>query len=288
MGDIGPASTARGLSQSFLWKAGKTFMEEITTEDHKLRDAFALHKDMLPSEERIDEIQAHCPLDVSSYYRARDGIGGDIWGIEAVGPQRVMIYVADFTGHGIAAALNAARFHSFVHADRQGMDQPSSLLQRLNERLHEVLPVDEFATMFCATINFKTQTLEYASAGAPPPLYRESLDDPFKILNQPSLPLGIASNVSYESETVPFKSGGALVLYSDGLIETPRPPRSRLTTESLSGFLDRTKKVSSFELCRSLTEELFPDPAMDSEDDITLAVAQHTGRDLGDVVDYDI
>ena len=150
-------------------------MEEITPEDHRLRSAFALHKDMLPSEERIDQIQAHCPLDVSSYYRARDGIGGDIWGIEAVGPQRVMIYVADFAGHGIAAALNAARFHTFVHVDRQNMDKPSSLLRRLNERLHEVLPVDEFATMFCATIDFKTQTMEYASAGAPPPLYRESL-----------------------------------------------------------------------------------------------------------------
>ena len=263
-------------------------MEEITLENHRLRSAFALAKDMLPSEERIDKIQAHYPLDVSSYYRARDGIGGDIWGIEAVGPQRVMIYVADFSGHGIAAALNAARFHSFVRVDHHRMAKPSSLLRRLNERLHEVLPVDKFATMFCATIDFKTQTMEYASAGAPPPLYRESQDGPFKILSQPSLPLGITPNVAYASETVPFKAGGTLVLYSDGLIETPTPPRSRLTTESLSGFLDRTKQVSSSELCRGVTEELFPDPAMDLDDDITLAVAQHTGRDLGDGVDYEI
>ena len=216
-------------------------MEEITPEEHKRRSAFALHKDMLPSEERIDQIQAHCPLDVSSYYRARDGIGGDIWGLEAVGPQRVMIYLADFTGHGIGAALNAARFHTFVHLDRNRMDEPTSLLWQLNERLHEVLPVDEFATMFCATIDFKTQTMEYASAGAPPPLYRDSQDGPFQILNQPSLPLGITPNVAYASETVPFKAGGALVLYSDGLIETPRPPRSRLTTEILKRISRQNK-----------------------------------------------
>jgi phosphoserine phosphatase RsbU/P len=263
-------------------------MEELTPDDHKSRSAFELHKDILPSEERIDRIQAHCPLDVSSYYRAHDGVGGDIWGIEAVGPQRVVIYVADFIGHGIAAALNAARLHSFVHVDRHRMDKPSSLLQRLNERLYEVLPVDEFATMFCATIDFKAQTIEYASAGAPPPLYRESSDAHYDILWQPSLPLGITKSVAYESKTVPFKAGGALVLYSDGLIETPRPPRSRLTTESLSGFLGRTKQASSYELCRSITEELFPGSAMDSDDDITLAVAQHTGRDVPAVVDYEI
>ena len=233
-------------------------MEEITPQDHRLRRAFALHKDILPTETRIDQIQAHCPLDVSSFYRARDGIGGDIWGIEAVGPQRVMLYMADFIGHGLPAALNAARLHSFVQAARHWMHQPSSLLRRLNERLHEVLPVDEFATMFCATIDFKTQTMEYASAGAPPPLYRGSGDGPFKILNQPSLPLGISPNAAYASETVPFTAGGALVLYSDGVIETPRPPRSRLTTESLGGFLDRTEQVSSSELCRSVTEETLP------------------------------
>lgn len=128
----------------------------------------------------------------------------------------------------------------------------------------------------------------YASAGAPPQLYRESSDGSFEILNQPSLPLGIAPNVAYASKTVPFKAGGAIVLYSDGLIETPRPPRSRLTTESLGGFLDRTEPMSSFELCRSVTEELFPDSTMDPDDDITLAVAQHTGRNLGDVANYEI
>ena len=191
-------------------------------------------------------------------------------------------------GHGAAAALNAARLHSFVQMDRQKADKPSSLLQRLNQRLHEVLPVDQFATMFCATMDFKAQRIEYASAGAPPQLYRESSDGPFDILLQPSLPLGITADTAYATETVPFKAGGALVLYSDGLIETPKPPRSRLTTESLRGFLDRTRQLSSLELCRSVADELFPGPGMDSDDDITLAVAQHTGRDLGKVADDEI
>jgi sigma-B regulation protein RsbU (phosphoserine phosphatase) len=263
-------------------------MEGILPPDYKLRSEFALHTGMLPSEERIDQIQAHSPLDVSSYHRTPDGIGGDLWGIEAVGPQRIMMYVADFVGHGVAAARNAARLHSFLHLDRRKMDKPASLLRRLNERLHEVLHVDQFATMFCATLDLKTQTIEYASAGAPPQLHRESADGQFNILSQPSLPLGIAAHADYASETVPFKAGGALVLYSDGVIETPKPPRSRLTTESLRGFLGKTKQVSSFELCQSVARKLFPGPEMDPHDDITLAVCQHTGRNFRDVVDYEI
>lgn len=276
------------LLQTSMGKAGKARMEERSVPDQGLGSAIALQRNMLPSANQIEHIQAHSPLDVSSYHRTPDEIGGDIWGIEVIGPQRILMYVADLAGHGIAAALSAARLHSFVQADRQKTDKPSSFLRRLNLRLHEVLPIDQFATMFCATIDFKTQTMEYASAGAPPQLYRESSGGQFGILCQPSLPLGIAANAAYASETVPFKAGGALVLYSDGLIETPKPPRSRLTTESLRGFLNKTKTVSSSELCQSVVDELFPTPAVHADDDITLAIVQHSGLEMGNAVNYEI
>ena len=95
--------------------------------DEQLASAIALQNDMLPSAARIAQIQAHCPLDVSSYYNQLNGVGGDIWGIDMTRPQRVMIYIADFTGHGVAAALNAARFHSFAHMMWQRTERPESL-----------------------------------------------------------------------------------------------------------------------------------------------------------------
>ena len=136
--------------------------------DEQLESAIALQNGMLPSAARLAQIQAHCPLELASYYKARDAIGGDIWGVEVTGPQRIMIYVADFTGHGFAAALNAARFHSFVHMMWQRTGRPDFLLKRLNQTLQEVLPLGQFATMFCAMIDFNMQRLEYASAGVPP------------------------------------------------------------------------------------------------------------------------
>ncbi len=233
--------------------------------DDQLTAAIALQSEMLPSAERLAQVQAHCPLDVASYYKARDRIGGDIWGIEVTGPQRCMIYVADFTGHGVAAALNTARFHSFVHMMWQRTDKPGVLLWKLNKRLHEVLPSNQFATMFCATLDFQAQSIEYASAGAPPQLYRKSSDSPFEILSQPSLPLGILRDTVYESRTVPFLHGGALALYTDGLIETPRPPHSIFTGDSLKDFLNTLPhwKTSS-DICQTVVDRLFSKPATSS------------------------
>ncbi len=256
--------------------------------DEQLASAIALQDEMLPGRERIEQIEAACPLEVASTYRARDGVGGDIWGLEATGPQRVLLYIADFTGHGLAAALNTARFHSFLHIVSRRTDKPASLLRRLNQRLNEVLPVGQFATMFCANLDFQAQTLEFASAGAPPQLYRRSPAEGFKLLSKPGLPLGIMSNTVYESETVPFEPGGALVLYSDALVETPTQPYPVLTPEGLQRLLDATPAGSATEMQERIKRTLFAEPAVELEDDLTLVVARHTGERMGSSWDFEI
>jgi hypothetical protein len=258
---------------------GRTLLFVTSEMDHQLAAAMALQNDMLPSSEQLTQIQGHCPLDLSSYYKPRDGVGGDIWGTEIISPQCIMIYIADFTGHGVSAALNTTRFHSFVHVELANTDKPGWLLSRLNSRLHAVLPTGQFATMFCAIIDFNMQTIEYASAGAPPQLYRKSSEDPFEVISQPSLPLGILSDMAYESQSVAFRPGGALILYTDGLVETPKPPRSLHTTESLIELLNKTNGATSLELCHLILGP-FSKSTVKPDDDVTLVVVKHTSGDI--------
>ena len=255
---------------------GRTLLALTREMEHQLAAATALQSDMLPSAEQLAHIQGRCPLDLSSYYKPRDGIGGDFWGTEVIGPQRIMIFIADFTGHGVSAALNTARFHSFVHMELKSTNNPAWLLRNLNNRLHAVMPADQFATMFCAVINFHMHTIEYASAGAPPQLYRKSSEAPFKVISQPGLPLGVLPDVAYESQTVAFCAGGSLVLYTDGLVETPKPPRSLYTTESLMELLNKTGQATSLQMCHRLLGR-FSRPTIKADDDVTLIIAKHTG-----------
>ena len=282
-GDVQTLTKLAGIAVSML-KSRRAMLDL----DDQLTSAVALQEKMLPGKTRLEHIQAACPLDIESYYKARDGIGGDIWGIEATSPQRVLLYVADFTGHGLAAALNTARFHSFVHIASQRTDKPASMLRRLNERLHEVLPVEQFATMFCATLDFRAQTMEYASAGAPPQLYRRSSAEPFELLAEPGLPLGIMRNAIFESKTLPFGPGGVLALYSDGIIETPRPPDPIFTPASLRALLNAFPEGSAAELSNKITSALFFDPTIKADDDLTLIVAKHTGECMDLAFDYEI
>ena len=249
-------------------------------ECEQLGNAIALQSEMLPSAAQIEEIKAACPLDLASFYVARDGIGGDIWGAEMIGDRRVMLYVADFTGHGVTAALNTARFHSFVHMTSRKADDPGSLLTHLNQKLGEVLPLGQFATMFCAVLDFKTNSMEYASAGAMPQLYRRSAEEPFELIAKPGVPLGLMRGVEYEWYTVPFQPGGALLLYTDALIETPRPPKSIFTAQSLKEYLNEaTGTQDALQMCRNVMNKICSNKSVRLDDDLTLIVARHIGED---------
>jgi hypothetical protein len=255
---------------------GRTLLTLTSEMERQLAAAIALQSEMLPSSQRLTQIQDGFPLDLSSCYRPLDSIGGDIWGAELIGPHRILIYIADFTGHGVSAALNTARFHSFMHTELESTDELALLLRRLNNRLHAVLPSDQFATTFCAVMDFDTQTIEYVSAGAPPQLYRSSSEDQFEVITQSGLPLGILPDVAYDSRTVAFRPGGELVLFTDGLVETPKPPRNLFTTVSLREFLNKTKPGASLQLCNLLLDQLSKQ-AIKADDDITLVIAKHTG-----------
>ncbi len=80
-----------------------------------------------------------------------------------------------------------------------------------------------------------------------------------------------------------------LVLFTDGLIETPRPPRSVLTIDQLKDLLNKEEDgKTARELCQAAVSRLFSEPTTKAEDDITLVVAKHTAGKPKPFVDYAI
>ena len=263
------------------FRAALDFNDQMTS-------AIELQKKMLPSKARIKAIEDALPLELASRYKALDGVGGDIWGTETLGPHCLLLFIADFTGHGLAAALNMARFHSFAHMECHRADDPAQILRRLNRRLIEVLPVGQFATMFCAVLDFEAQIIKYASAGSPPQLYRRSSSAAFELLAKPAVPLGILQSAVYESETLPFQPGATLVLYTDALIETPRPPNQIFTPESLKRLVSMDPSRSAAELRAKIMNALLVDPTVPIDDDITLVIALHTNEPMTPLLNFSI
>jgi sigma-B regulation protein RsbU (phosphoserine phosphatase) len=255
-----------------------TEFQEMIAED--LRHAANAQEGLLPSAARIEHLMAVCPLRLASLYEASAGLGGDLWGIDLLGPSRVLIFNADFAGHGVSAALNTVRLHSFIQTATEKPASPAALLDNINQFLCNVLPTGQYATMFCAIMDFGVHSLEYASAAAPPQLLRSAAGRPFEIIEEPGFPLGITREATFDNRVADFAPGAMLLLFSDALIETPPPPNAVFTAEALRDFVDGIGLESGpHTLCERVLRHLFRNISEKPADDLTFIAAEHAMRE---------
>ncbi len=133
------------------------------------------------------------------------------------------VLVADFTGHGLPAAIAALPVTEIFHAmTRDGADE-ACLLAALNQTLFAVLPTERFMAACIASIPASRHELRFWNGGMPPAV----LSSPRGVreLGSRGLPLGIVANAPAAEELLrlPLAGDERLLLLSDGLLEAVNP-----------------------------------------------------------------
>lgn len=197
--------------------------------------ARSMQEAILPAPAALADVGRRCGLTISGHFEPSSEIGGDHWGLEDLGDGRVAVYTVDFTGHGVTAALNAFRLHSLMHRARPKDDSPAAYLSALNERLAQLLPTGQFATLLYGIVDPAQHLFTYASAAAPNPVVWDG--HRALPLDGSGLPAGITPTARYENRVAAFPPGAALLLYSDALLETPDRAGNCLSLEDVAGIM---------------------------------------------------
>lgn len=245
--------------------------------DEELTHARAMQQSLLPTADEICQIEDTYPVNLTSFYCASSGLGGDIWGVRSIGPSQLLVFNIDFSGHGVGPALNTFRLHSYFLNACDNLKDPADWLTQSNRFLYAALPVGQFATMFCGVIDFAAHTLAYACASSPPHLLRIEGEAGIYIpIDGTGLPLGVTREATYESHICQFPPGSTLVLFSDALIETPIPTKPIFTPRSLSQFLNNLSADERLETIRDeVIKTLHADPVSTPADDLTLVMLRY-------------
>lgn len=212
----------------------KSFRRRI---ERDLSQARALQLALAPEADALAELERASGFQINGALHSSDEIGGDVWTAFEIGEDRAGLFVADLTGHGIPAAINAFRLHTLIsRAPRSDLDDPARLLTHLNARLREILPVGQYATAFYGVFDRADGVLRYASAGAPSPLFRSDDEAPFQPLDGSGMFIGAFDGAEYENRIQPFPPGASLLLYSDGFTEARDPEGRMLGERGLAQF----------------------------------------------------
>jgi len=157
-------------------------------------------------------------LEVAWHFDPCDAVGGDLVDVFRLPDGRVLLTVADVTGHGLPAALTTLSVHSILHTCARTRLPLADLAATLNEYLEAHLPDGRFVTMALIAMDPATGALEYINAGHPLPLVRRADGSARGLSPAGSLPLGILPG-PYAPAHDTLEPGEVMLLVSDGLTE---------------------------------------------------------------------
>lgn len=219
-----PINAIELLARVRIHLQNRTLVRDLQTfrrrTEAELDLARKMQERLLPTKARLAEYEASQGVTIDAHFAPSSELGGDFWDVRPDGHGRLAIYLVDFSGHGVGAALNTFRLHTIV----QRMDfslGPADFLGQINRRLCALLPAGQFATMLAGFIDPVENRFVYASAGSTRPLvWAPGAVEPL-FGDSSGLPLGLLASASYETRSVDLPPGGRLFLYSDAAVEIP-------------------------------------------------------------------
>lgn len=196
---------------------------EQSLQGHEYRDlqqdqmaGFAVQQQLLP-------MSGQCLAGMNISYKLFPSlfVSGDTVGVEELQDGRVLFYLADVSGHGVAGALVTVLLNSLLRHDvrnrsKEALGSTGEIVERLNIQLltHNL---EQHITILLAIYDESAGALQYSNAAQFPAALVKTADGATP-LNIGGLPLGVCE-AHYKTFNVALPSSFELVLFSDGVLE---------------------------------------------------------------------
>jgi phosphoserine phosphatase RsbU/P len=173
---------------------------------------------------------------LAAHYQPLIQVGGDIYDWLRLSDGSWLVWIADATGHGAAAAL-LTTFTKLVfrHAAMEGKSA-REILDAVNAEVFSVFKGRSFLTAACVVLRPDSNEVCFSGAGHPPLLVVRR-DGSIQAIASQTPPIGIRATLGGSEATLRIESSDTLLLYTDGLYSMKGPAEERLTPEDAQTFL---------------------------------------------------
>ncbi|MCG8311683.1 MAG: fused response regulator/phosphatase [Pseudomonadales bacterium] len=172
------------------------------------------------------------------------------------------VFLGDFTGHGLPAAIGAMPVSEIFYGMALKGFSMQDILREINKKLKRILPVGVFCCACMADLSFRKETVEYWVGGLPDIFVYRKADHSLEQFPSFNLPLGVLSSDKFNCETkvAPMNQGDRIYMWSDGILEAGNAEEVMFGEDGVKQvFADNQNIDSAF-------------------DELLLAVEKHTGK----------
>jgi serine phosphatase RsbU (regulator of sigma subunit) len=204
---------------------------------------------------------------------ARVEVGGDVYDFMELADGRLAVALGDVTGHGIEAAADMAMAKFVFRSLAREHPEPGDFLQSANDVVVGEIAPGKFITMIYLVIDAKGAV---AAAGAGHPMPRlVAADGTVTALEARGLVLGVERDQEYAEVRATLDLGGAVVLYTDGVLEA-RYEGELYGFERLDGLLAKRHELSAELLAQAVLDDCRSYARGELADDCAVVVVKRT------------
>lgn len=197
-------------------------------------------------------------------------VGGDFYDWDEPNNRLLTLCLCDVMGKGMAAALMMATVRAVFRAVVRDSPPAEALRYMMSTLDKDFEASDSFVTLFMVQLDKETQKLSYVDAGHGYAFILRA-DGQVELLEKRGLPLGILLDETYIQEDFSLASGDALIIYSDGLVDTQ--PEAELDHHALANQIRSCNSAQSIVDCLI---EFATDQVSEAPDDITVVVVRRS------------
>jgi len=256
-------ATGYGL---FVRSIGKEYKRrtEIETE---MKIAQSIHESLLPkSAVKTDWCE------IAGVSLPATEIGGDFYDIIKLSESKILIVIADASGHGTGAGVLSAMTKSSIIQELQHTQSLAELLNNVNRTIFSVTEKNKFITCALALLDRETSTATIITAGHPQILLHSGTS-----LNEyrtQHLALGIQGNTSFSTQLIPIKKNDTLYLITDGILEASNPQQEQFGMERLQLWIIGSRTSTAEKHSTLLMDEIRRfTVTKELKDDATIVIA---------------
>ena len=237
--------------------------------EHDLQVARSIQQSLLPKER--PQISG---FDIAGWNQPADDTGGDYfdWKVQADG--KLVVSLADVTGHGIGPALVAAICHAYARSSF-GMEHGlMEAFEHINKALSSDLQTGRFVTFVAAVCVPDSPDLHLLSAGHGPLFVYSRSEDRFIDVQPQTVPFGILPFFRSDPPAqLRLVSGDLVLLPTDGFFEWENDQGEQFGVERMERVIRASRDLAPPEIIAQLYDAVIKfSNGTKQQDDLTAVI----------------
>lgn len=168
-------------------------------------------------------------------------VGGDYYDFLSLGPQSLLLVIADVEGKGVASALVMSNLQATLRALVMHLHSLEVLALSLNEMICNDTKSEKYLSCFLGLVDTRRGGLHYINAGHCPPILVDGATGGYQLLEEGGTVIGLFQKSEYRRGSTTLKNGDVLITCTDGILEACNAAEDEYGKERMADCVKRNR-----------------------------------------------